>query len=240
MPSAASSANARWMASRPQNSTAIQKSPGVALSRTPRSGSRAKANSTRTSRAKGAIWLSTTRERHSRRRSLPAIEPGVTEHRAPPRRPSAAVAGTSVRRRHRRRVRSPVVGRRRRRPPPMVPPTMVTGGRPGPRPARARGTRSAPWRPGPRPRGPGRRTGRGRSWSSPAWGSSSSQQLGAADQQHRDRGPAALAGRQPATPATSRSRPSSPRRARAASASSLPARTARAQKRTLSATVRSS
>src|SRR5262249_54771945 len=70
--SAASTAKARWMASSPQNSTATQNRPGVALSRVPEAGSRANANRMSTSRANGAIWLSPIRARASIRRSWPA------------------------------------------------------------------------------------------------------------------------------------------------------------------------
>ena len=56
-------------ASRAENSTATQNRPGVARSSTPRSGSRAKANSTSTSRANGATWCMVTRLRASMRRS---------------------------------------------------------------------------------------------------------------------------------------------------------------------------
>src|SRR4051794_7657474 len=70
--SSASTANDRCTASSEENSTASQNSPGAARSSTPRSGSRAKANSTSTRTANGAIWFVATRDRASIRRSLPA------------------------------------------------------------------------------------------------------------------------------------------------------------------------
>src|SRR4051794_5079409 len=73
LPSAASMAKARWMASSPENRTATQNSPAVARVRMPRSGSSANANRMSTSRANGATWLVVTRLRHSSRRSLPAM-----------------------------------------------------------------------------------------------------------------------------------------------------------------------
>ena len=52
--------------------TATQNRPGPTLVSTSRSESRAKAKSTRMSRAKGTTWLTPTRDRASTRRSLPA------------------------------------------------------------------------------------------------------------------------------------------------------------------------
>ena len=65
-----------------ENSTATQNRPGVARSSTPRSASRAKPNSSRTSRANGATWFVVTRLRSSTRRSLPATSARVSEARA--------------------------------------------------------------------------------------------------------------------------------------------------------------
>src|SRR4051794_23386751 len=70
--SSASTANDRCTASNEENSTASQNKPGAARSSTPRSGSRAKAKSTRTRTANGAIWFVATRDRASILRSLPA------------------------------------------------------------------------------------------------------------------------------------------------------------------------
>src|SRR5436309_3784085 len=84
-PSLASTAKARWMASRAQNSTATQNSPAAARARTPLSGSRAKANRISTSMANGATWLVATRDRTSMRRSLPAIT-AASRHTDGPRR----------------------------------------------------------------------------------------------------------------------------------------------------------
>src|SRR5207237_4107209 len=70
--SPASMANERCTERRVANRTVTQKRPGAALVSTPRSGSRAKANSTSTRRANGATWLVATRDRASMRRSLPA------------------------------------------------------------------------------------------------------------------------------------------------------------------------
>src|SRR4051794_38371634 len=64
--------NDRWMAKSPENSTVTQNSPGPTDASVPRSESRAKANTMRTSSAKGTTWLMLTRERASIRRSLPA------------------------------------------------------------------------------------------------------------------------------------------------------------------------
>src|SRR5687767_1938647 len=71
-PSADSRAKLRWIASSALKVTANQNRPAAARVSRPRSGSRAKANSTSTSTANGAIWLSVTRDRSSIRRSLPA------------------------------------------------------------------------------------------------------------------------------------------------------------------------
>src|SRR5436309_1256380 len=63
------------VAARELNSTATQNRPAAAFVSTPRSGSRAKANRTSTSTAKGATWLVVTREWPSMRRSLVATRP---------------------------------------------------------------------------------------------------------------------------------------------------------------------
>src|ERR1700694_1721830 len=60
------------MASSDEKRTATQNRPAAPRASTPRSGSRAKANNTRTRTANGATWLIATRERASIRRSLPA------------------------------------------------------------------------------------------------------------------------------------------------------------------------
>src|SRR5438128_1103676 len=71
-PSAASIDALRCTASSDDSSTATQNNPAAARTSTPRSGSRANANSTRIRTANGAIWFNATRDRSSMRRSLPA------------------------------------------------------------------------------------------------------------------------------------------------------------------------
>ena len=71
-PLSASIPNARETASSDASSTVIQNSPGATRRRTPRSGSSANANRSRTISPNGAICCIVTRERASMRRSLPA------------------------------------------------------------------------------------------------------------------------------------------------------------------------
>ena len=79
------------------SSTATQYRPGVAARSVPRSGSRAKANSSSTTRANGSTWFVATRLRASMRRSLPATSTAALSIRHPPgwwlvRAPARAVA----------------------------------------------------------------------------------------------------------------------------------------------------
>src|SRR5579884_565917 len=71
-PSADSTAKLRWIESTAAKRTATQNSPGAAFSSRAWSASKAKANSTSTTRANGATCWAPTRERSSMRRSLPA------------------------------------------------------------------------------------------------------------------------------------------------------------------------
>ena len=183
----------------------------------PRSGSRAKPNRTSTRTANGRDLLGGHLRAQLDPQVLARDEGGVTEHGSAPRsgRPSAA---TSV-----------------------VPPAIVTDAvGPAPRPGRARGRRAR--------RSPRRPTAwrtrsstRSRpSWSSPAWGSSSSHSSGRRASRQASDGAPALAGRQAgdgqARPGGRRGRAVRARRRRRRRA----APAARPQNRTLSATVRSS
>ena len=153
-PSADSIVKARWIASRLQNSTATQNSPGWPGRASPRSGSRATPNSISTSTANGATCWVATCERSSIRRSLPATRRRVTEQGPAPR---------STARRRRRGDgaagdRDDAVGQG------LGPVELVRGQHDGGAGRRARRTRpSSRSRP---------------SWSSPAWGSSSSHSSG--------------------------------------------------------------
>ena len=83
-PSADSMAKARWMASRAQNSTATQNRPELARSRIPRSGSRATPNRTSTRRANGRHLVGGDPRAQLDAQVLAGDQRGVTEQgRAP-------------------------------------------------------------------------------------------------------------------------------------------------------------
>ena len=188
VPSPDSMAKLRWVASTVENRTASQNSPGAAASSAAGPGPRAKANSTRTSRANGSTCQSATRDRGSIRRSLPATSRASRHMGAPAAGDQARPDGTAV-----SGARRPPRSLARRPAPPAMATTRSASGTASSGswdesstaapPATASATISAS-----RSRAAGVQ---------PGVGLVQQPQLGTPGHQHGQRHPAALAGRQP-------------------------------------------
>ena len=231
VPSLASRAKLRWTARTTAKSTATQKRPAAACDHGARSGPRAKAKRARTTMANGATWLSTTRDRSSMRRSLPATRPRHATWTSPPGPIEAGSAPTAPPGRGRRHGALA----RRRDPRPATPP-----GRPAAATPRVRGRRASTVAPSATRLADDVAEQRPGLGVEGGVGFVEQPQRGAAGDED-GQGHAAGAGRRRADPppCAGAGRPS-PRRSRASSMPSTAAPAARTAKRTFSTTLNSS